>query len=801
MYILQLLVIMSIVVDRTIQQFPISSHLSGARQIENDLPTKEAGWKFPAQRIYEISVPLLMLYKPISKYISIGMGGFRLVTHLAGCVQAGQKQEKWKLASETSQVVLAGISFASFFFHVPMGAYVTTAADILKNLSAIISHYRAQEPQERDLIKDDLIQLVGSSFYMAVMLTCSANILLASIVVQGTINLYQASKNWKLGKTPEVLVQFVVAGVRFHEAKQQWETIQRYNAAFVAKEKAELEFLENIRKKYQQQEAKKKLNEEKSTPSSIEQPLEKTDQLKSDLPTAKPKKEITQVELSSDPVFKRLAQKVATSKQVEHLRDSPLKNLEGNIEKNQLVMQGAPGENFKGGVNFHSFGKGGVVKGTNLHFQKKTVDGEEATVLDFKVNHVFRDKMGPRISELIEMSNHPHINEMLALTGSEIKGIHIGEKLIDHGKIRLHEIALSGLGTMYVGADPKYAGLYDQIIVKVDTNPEIEKFHQILSFLDLQDALKPCSADDIERFKIGLLFRSFSPREATLLERTEEFFTLSIEKLKDLIIQKAPKMSEIFPEFLSKMEPYEIVPGRIRYRISGLAQKCHDVGGQALIHAIGGEGYWERGNEERDFNHLISIMNMGLLSSETRRVWEMDADGGPSDGDLWSNSHWDGEEYLGAKADSVFAHLMTKENCSNSELLENYTYIEKARCGVIISLDSLETGTYQYHSQEENAGYRVYAPYLNRKSILEFIQEELMQFNGDNEIMLKERVSPSMFIAIVFTDQELRNQFVDYLRSMGRIKIDETGKETLDGHPLERFIRYATNVSEELISK
>jgi hypothetical protein len=791
---------MSIVVDRTIQQFSISSHLSGGRQIENDLPTKEDGWKFPAQRIYEISVPLLMLYKPISKYISMGMGGFRLVTHLAACVQAGQKQEKWKLASETSQVVLAGISFASFFFHLPMGAYVTTAADILKNLSAIISHYRAQEPQERDLIKDDLIQLVGSSFYMAVMLTCSANILLASIVVQGTINLYQASKNWRLGKTPEVLVQFVVAGVRFHEAKKQWELIQWYNA-FAANLKAAREQAQNDFKKYQELAAEKKLQEEKSASLSQELSLDKNDQQKIDHPTEPPKKEISQVELSSDPVFKRLAQKVATCKAVEHLCDSPLQNLEGKIKENQLVMQGAPGESFKGGVNFHSYGKGGIVKGTNLHFQKKTVDGKEATVLDFKVNHVFRDRMEPRISELREMSNHPHLNEMLALTGSEIKGIHIGERLIDYGTNRLHEITLNGLGTLYVGPDPKYAGLYDQIIVKVDTNPEIEKFHQILSFLDLQDALKPCSADDIERFKIGLLFRSFSPREATLLERTEEFFTLSIEKLKDLIIQKAPKMSEIFPEFLSKMEPYEIVPGRIRYRISGLAQKCHDAGGRALIHAIGGEGYWERGNEERDFNHLISIMNMGLLSSETRRVWGMDVDGGPSDGDLWSNRHWDGEEYLGANADSVFARLMTKENCSNSELLKNYTYIGQARCGIIISLDSLETGTYQYHSQEENAGYRVYAPYLNRKSILEFIQEELMQFNGDNEVMLKERVSPSMFRAIVFTDQELRNRFVDYLRSMRRIKIDETGEEKLDGHSLERFIRYATNVSEELISK
>lgn len=226
------------------------------RQTENDLPTKEDGWKFPAQRIYEISVPLLMLCQPISKYISIGMGGLRLTTHLVGCAQAKQEQEMWKLASEASQVVLAGISFASFFLHVPMGAFVTTTADILQNLSAIIYHYREGKP---DLVKDNLVQLVGSSFYMAVMLTGSAYILLALTVVQGTINLYQASKNWKGGKAPETLVQFVIASVRLYEAKWQWEQIQQCNARV-----AERERIQNIRKKLQEQETEKKLQEEKS---------------------------------------------------------------------------------------------------------------------------------------------------------------------------------------------------------------------------------------------------------------------------------------------------------------------------------------------------------------------------------------------------------------------------------------------------------------------------------------------------------------------------------------------------------
>lgn len=348
-----------------------------------------------------------------------------------------------------------------------------------------------------------------------------------------------------------------------------------------------------------------------------------------------------------------------------------------------------------------------------------------------------------------------------------------------------------------MGASPDYPGLYNQVMLiirDVPTSekfhaPPIEKFHQMLSFLNLQGALEESSVEDLERLKIGHLFRTFYPRQALPLERTEEFFNLSIEKLKDLIIHRVPEMQDKFSEYLSKVVPYETIPGRVRYRISGLAQKCYELGGRALIHALGGEGEFKG---EDSFDELVSIMRMGLLSYDFRRKY-----GVGHERNKWSN--WDIEGYATGSADSVFTRLITEENCRTSMPLSGYSYMKNARCGVIVSLNDLETGTYQQHDQDLSAGARgLHDGYLNRPGILEFIQQEQTQFNGDNEVMVKERIPPSMIQAFVFTDLELRDRFVKYLRTEGLIK-EKDGLKTIFGRPLESFVQYASHMSEELI--
>lgn len=760
------------------------------RQINNDLPAQKAGCESPAQRICTIAVPLLMLYKPISKYLSVGMGGLRVVTHLAGRAEARQKGENWKAATEGAQAALAVFSLANSYYQFRCGVLITTLADILQNFVSMNQHY---SKQKYNLLIADLLQLAASSSYTALFYYASPGVILASVAAQVLLNLYQARNEWNENKTPEALVKFIVICVRLHEGKQQWDILQK------CKELASLP-------KTSTAEAQR-IPEEVDNKTESLQPSENTVQTEIESPPeieSKEKKPSPE-ELAADPLLKRLAEKVANSKQVKHLTDNPLQGLKGKISDRRIHRQGAPGNYHNCGSNFYGFGKG-LVKGHLLFFQEKMSAGKEGTELFFKVNHFHRDQLEPEILELTEISKNPHANEMLTFTGSEVTGIQISEKLIgdiDYNTQKptmpVHEISLIGLGSIYVGASPKQPGVYDQVVVRVENDPNIEKFYQVLSFLNLQDALEVCTTEDFERAKIGQLFRSLHPIEATPFERTEGFFALPIDKLKDLIIKKVPQMEDDFSKFLPQMRLYEIMPGRYRNRISGLAQKCYEAGGRALIHAFGGEGDFEG---EGDFDDLASVINMGLLSDESRRIYGVakryvSSNNGVGN-DTWYG--WDNESYFKGSADSVFTRLVTEENCRTSMPLSGYTYMEEARCGILVSLDSLETGTYQQHSQEFSAGSRGSdAGYINRPGILEFIQHEQTQFNGENEVMSKD-IPPSMIQSIVFTDQEMRDKFVEYLRIKQMIKKDEiSGQETINGRLLEQFIRYATHMSEELI--
>src|SRR6185503_19683236 len=111
------------------------------------------------------------------------------------------------------------------------------------------------------------------------------------------------------------------------------------------------------------------------------------------------------------------------------------------------------------------------------------------------------------------------------------------------------KISFAGLRTIVIGASPAYPNLYDRIKVTTLEGKNLYQLHELLSFFNLDDALVSSSYVDIERLKIGHLFRTFYPKEATLLERSQPFFTLPIEELKAAMIEKAPEMEQLFTTY------------------------------------------------------------------------------------------------------------------------------------------------------------------------------------------------------------------------------------------------------------
>ena len=362
--------------------------------------------------------------------------------------------------------------------------------------------------------------------------------------------------------------------------------------------------------------------------------------------------------------------------------------------------------------------------------------------------------------------------------------------------------------------------------------------HELLSFFDLEDALKASSADDIERMKMGHLFRIYAPKQATLLERQDHFFTLPTGALKSEIIAQAPEMQEIFNRHLSHMELREILPGKMRFAVQGLSDEIHELGGEALIHAI---------TSKRPIEDTVSVLKMGLMSSDMRYAHGDNHSGMSSLADFETGG-----------ADSVFTQFLTRKNFEDKMSLYELYY---GSVRLLISRKALETGSYQYHSDEfgsrdyqrgeDNvpemsffemilsllarirhplfvrkeravgaedknreqvhqimiqwltdlwAEYWRSTSYLSRPSIHDFTkQEQARGFHYGNEVMLKDRVDPSMIQGIIVSDDRTRDNLISRLRETGLIQKDQAGRETIFGNQLDRFIWNTNELNPEIL--
>lgn len=478
--------------------------------------------------------------------------------------------------------------------------------------------------------------------------------------------------------------------------------------------------------------------------------------------------------------YARLLKASQKGKSVGHLVKNPLASLAK--EKAQTNL----------GAYVHGCGKG-LVKGMNLGLRTKLVDGKEMIELDFKINHAFREKIQTAIDDLTELDPQK-VNELLEITQSNGKEIQIhqnGELPLGNGsKGAAIKIDIEGLGSIFIGADSNLPTMFNRVVVQIGVDKNICELHELVSFLDMDQALHISSKEDVERLKIGHLFRIFSPRQATPFERTNEFFELSIDQLKKKINELSPEMEGVFELYLNQMIPKENLPGKMRYTIPGLGEKAYKHGARGLTAAI------LVASDQALYERIGSMLKLGMLSSEVRAQMNMNANG------ISSN-----EDFNSGGADSIFTQMITKKNCTDGMSFNELNYNKKAR--FLISLTALESGTYQYY-------YDLYGnrhvtsldwdnTYSNRPGILEFI-DQLQRgspkhyWNSEvytgNEVMIKDRLDPSFFTGIAVNNSQTRDGIMEYLRAENLVQVDEAGRESIRGIFAEKFIRVTDKARE-----
>ncbi len=475
--------------------------------------------------------------------------------------------------------------------------------------------------------------------------------------------------------------------------------------------------------------------------------------------------------------YQNLIRQALQGRSFWHLIHHSLIDLNGKIDENKINLSHQERE-YNFGSHFHGYGKG-LVKGANLSFRTVMIDGKELTECEFKINHVFREKLQKRLNELKNL-NISEICDILQFTHSHAESLHVEESKDNFDNV--YRIIASGLGQITIGASRDLPNLFDRVVVLMDRKKTLFDLHELLSLTDLDTALIPSSKDDLNRLKMGHLFRTFFPEEATSFERSKDFFTVSTQELLDQMIEKSPLMKEIYNKYFDQMKEAEILPGRIRYKLHGLAKEIQELGGCHLTAAITGAH-----TNQSLYQKAASMLSLGMLSQEIKAKY------------LINTKEALGMDYYSGGADSVFTQMLTtKDKLLEGFDLSNLNYQSNLR--ILISLDALETGTYQYLRNNYGTRLMDYAEssifkeiYINRPTLSEFTTtiQEISDANkySEHEVMLKERVPPSYFEGFLVNNEETRVGLLDHLRTCNLIQKDALNREVIQGRLVEDFIR------------
>jgi len=474
--------------------------------------------------------------------------------------------------------------------------------------------------------------------------------------------------------------------------------------------------------------------------------------------------------------YKDLKRRIENGREINELYDHPLVKLVDRINENSVILEDENGEKIDFGSHFFGYGKD-QVKGMNLSLKKENNEIE----LEFKVNHIHRDKLTKIISEL-KSSSKSELNDLLKICKSHSTQICFSEKdslkMNSYYKPKDLVISLKDIGSLSIGSSKDFVGLYDRVRIRLKKEKNLYDLHEVLTFFDLGNVLKASAEEDIDRMKIGQVFRMCCPKAATIFERTDDFFDLSLEKLKQKIIMIAPEMNDNFQKYLSRVEFREILPGRMRCIVKGLSDELYELGARGITSVITGAH-----SDKSLCKRIVSMFKMGALSTQVRHYANMIQNGLSPITDFKSGG-----------SDSVFTQLITKNNESYNDMW----YSGKIR--LLYSLKALDTISYQYHY--DSSGNRSLNSwwwgnnYLNRPNIFKFIERENDNYIGSNEIMIKERIAPEYIEGMVVDSDSLKNKIISALEHAKLLKTDDAGNKTIFGKSVDAFIQVGNAIAK-----
>jgi uncharacterized protein YjbI with pentapeptide repeats len=449
-------------------------------------------------------------------------------------------------------------------------------------------------------------------------------------------------------------------------------------------------------------------------------------------------------------------------------------DLEAKIDAKHYTMVDANNNEYDFGSYFHGFGQS-LVKGANLNFRKVVYkNGSKGLELSFRVNHIFHKRLRKIIGAMKEMSPEEQLEfaKEFQACGMKLKSkatYTLGQQRSFSNSA--YKVTIDGVGSLMVGRKSYYS-LKDQVKVTLKDGATLESFHHFLAIFGLQDALKKSSEEDLEKLKLGILFRTFFPMKAHYLEKNGDTFNLTLDQLKQKLIDEVPKMEKIMGKYA--VQKIELFPGYFKYGVP-LDKKAYSMGARALTTALTS---LSDEMKEADLDQVANILKNGLLSQEMRER------NGISSGGLNEE-----EEYEYGGSQSIYSQMITSTDLTKQKSMKDFGYSSPVR--LFISLEALNQGSYQYYDDE--FGVKDSDIYLTRPTIPEFIKRDLSKLEG-HEIMSPDRVLPGYIKAMSVKTEEIKKQIIAHLRKCNLIH-----DEQINGIPVDEFIRTEHRITPDLV--
>ncbi len=800
--------------------------------------SEENTWLRQGKALTELALPFISLYKPAGTALSYGVGVLS-VTQSTTALIFGKSEKR----AENALAVAKGVADLSTAYFQSRGMLIVNS--MFELMQGVYNLYLA--PRNEKIAQLGKCLSISINL-LSVVHQNSLQWKIISLVFQALTHFYQANQTFQTEEKPEnlkhekaltIIAKTAMGFIRLYQAHDIYQHIQLIKAAekwLAETENNDLVTGEPVEEQQAASEEKKDVPEAIPAPEPAliqteDAPQNDQNPAATSAPAPEENKDITETVASPEPAPAQTVDflqidRVSIEKTEEKapevpewVMNHPLKNLAEQIDAKRVVLIDPTTEKkYNFGAYFHGYGKG-LVNGANLRFQRKvSKDGAVVTGLSFKINRFYLSRAKEQYENLkitadqiktLQRSSNATENEKTSTALKDLVAFKVKysdfftsysenysmtdgkEKTIismDEERLTLNlkrllstdfdsrGIRINGVGSLEMGENT--------VKVSLQGDQDIGQFHRFLSLFGLDEAIQPSTAEDLEKIKLGFLFKFFYPLQAYQSQKDESFLTLSIDQMKEKIIAMAPQMAKYFNEY--NIQPVEMLPGLVRYSIP-IDNEVYSLGGRALTAMItsglDNEGEITSELSKKELRVITNIIKHGMFSEHLKKAGKLSKDG------------------LGGNG-SVFTQMIWKEDVAGQKQLEKLGYSGCGHVRLYISLKSLNRGSHQYDS--DLGGTKQGSTYKRRKNILDFTRFFPFwskQAKKCHELMTPDRIFSKEIKGISVNTEQIRDQILNHFRKCQLIQLDAKGKEMINGIPAKEFISVEHHIPADIVKR